>query len=45
MENISSKKLWYNKELAIVDCDNNEYAIRSFNYYDLKGQSVSELSG
>lgn len=45
MENISSQKLWYNKELAIVDCDNNEYAIRSFNYYDLKGQSVSELSG
>jgi len=44
METNAGKKLWYNMQLAVVDCENNEFAIRSVSYYDLTGNVVGKLS-
>ena len=41
---ISKKKLWYYKQMAIIDCANKEVAIRTTTYYDLAEKPVDKIN-
>lgn len=44
LEKISKKKLWYYKQMAIIDCANKEVAIRTTTYYDLAEKPVDKIN-